>query len=1016
MEFEVLGPVLVRRGGRVTMLTGRLQSSLLGVLLLRANQPVSVDALIDVLWGDQLDARATQKLQLHVHRLRGVLAEPDRLSFSPAGYRLQVLPGELDAERFESLLDEAHAVADHDPQRAIELLRGALDMWTGDPFRDMDVSMLADWALRLVELRLVALETLYQAELACGLNAAVIGELRELVRQYPVRERLHGLLMGALYRAGRQAEALQVYRTARNMLVKELGVEPAPELRALHERMLTGEPLVLAVEASPPTAPAQLPMNVRVFVGRDAEHAELDGLLSTGTGAVVAAVTGTAGVGKTALAVRWAHRVRDRFPDGQLYVDLRGYGPDQPVSPADALAGFLRALGADGAGIPQDLAERAARFRTMVASSRILIVLDNARTVEQLRPLLPGSPSCFVVVTSRDALVGLVAREGAHRLALDRLPRADACALFRTLLGDRADAEPEAVCALGEQCARLPLALRITAELIRSRSTHSLREFVDELSGRQDSLDLLDLDGDPHTAVRAVFSWSYHSLDRVAARMFRLLGLHPGHDTDEYAAAALAGADLRETRRALDVLRRAHLVDQCSAGRYQSHDLLRAYASELTASTDSADEREGALSRLLSYYMHTASTAMDVVARDDYAQRPSTPKPGGEVPVFATYDHAWRWLDAERANLLEAGRHREPGFVINLSRTVWRYLDIGGYYNDAMILHTRALDAARILVDERAEAGARRVLGVTLARLGSHRDAADHLTRALVVFRRTGDHLFEIATLSVLGSVYRKKGELEKATRWLEQAIALIDPDMSWYLRCVVMIHYVRNLLSLGRPQKALRYLDATFTLCQDNHDNHLECNVMCALARAYVHIGRDNDAFDHAHRNLANAREAGFRAIEADCLRVLGVVHRRRGDREQALRHHEEAVKLARAVGDTELIAETLNALASTHAFAGHPAEALRCHGDALTVATEASERGELANAHVGIGDVHAQRGEHDLARGHWLRALEVSSGFGALRTAEVRARLDCAPKAVNTAASQVVPVGGVSRTLPTE
>ncbi|ONI92319.1 hypothetical protein ALI22I_04450 [Saccharothrix sp. ALI-22-I] len=318
-------------------------------------------------------------------------------------------------------------------------------------------------------------------------------------------------------------------------------------------------------------------MDVRGFVGRDAELAELDNLLSTGEAAVISAVAGTAGVGKTALAVRWAHRVRERFPDGQLYVDLRGYGPDQPVSPEDALAGFLRALDLEGAAIPQDLAERAARFRTLVARSRMLILLDNARTVEQLRPLLPGGSSCFVVVTSRDALAGLVAREGAHRLDLDRLPSEDAHRLLRELLGDRVDAEPGAARALVERCARLPLALRITAELIRSRPTRGLSEFVDELSGQQGALDLLDADGDPHTAVRAVFSWSYRRLDAVAARVFRLLGLHPGHDADDHAAAALAGVSLRETRRALDMLRRAHLVDQISDGRYQPHDLLRAY-------------------------------------------------------------------------------------------------------------------------------------------------------------------------------------------------------------------------------------------------------------------------------------------------------------------------------------------------------------------------------------------------------------------------------------------------------
>ncbi|WP_158634387.1 tetratricopeptide repeat protein [Amycolatopsis sp. WAC 01375] len=987
VEFQVLGPVRVRGAGRAHALSGRLQSILLGVLLVRANQPVPVDTLTGALWGDKPDPRSEQRLQLHVHRLRGVLAEPDRLSFGAAGYRLRVLPGELDSERFASLFEEARTIADEEPQRAVELLREALGLWHADPFRDVEVPLLADWAQGLVELRSVALETLYQAELACGLNAAIIGELTELVRRYPVRERLHGLLMSALYRAGRRADALDAYRAARDTLVEELGVEPGPELRELHRRLLAGERLGPAEKTS--SAPAQLPMDVREFVGRDAELAELDGLLLAGEAAVISVVAGTAGVGKTALAVRWGHRTRERFPDGQLYVDLRGYGSDQPVSPEDALGGFLRALDLDGAAIPQDLAERAARFRTLVARRRMLIVLDNARTVEQLRPLLPGSPSCFVVVTSRDALAGLVAREGARRLDLDRLSSEDARGLLRELLGDRVAAEPAAARELVERCARLPLALRITAELIRSRPARGLGEFVDELAGRQSPLDLLDVDGDPQTAVRAVFSWSYRRLDASVARMFRLLGLHPGHDTDDRAAAALAGTGVWETRRMLDVLRRAHLVDQPSDGRYQPHDLLRAYAAELAEATDSADEREAALSRLLDHYVSTASAAMDVVAPDDYAQRPKASEFPGEAPLFSTYDHAWRWLDAERANLLEAGRHGGPASVIHVSETVWRYLDTGGYYDDAAALHGRALDAARDLGSERAEANARRVLGVTMSRLGRDREAIDHLEWALAAFQRVGDQEFQAATLSFLGCVYGKRGELEEARRRFERALVLTERGGSGYLHCAVRINHSRNLLSLGRAEEARHHLDAVFALREDDRDKYIECNAVNLLARVFVHLGQNEAAFEHARRCLALAREAGFRTQEADSLGFLGVVYRRRGDLERALRHHEEAVALARAVGDTELIAEALNALGTTHAAAGRSAEALHRHGEALAVATEAGHGEQLAHANAGIGDVHAELGEHDHARRHWLQVLAFYRDLDVPQAAETRTKL---------------------------
>ncbi|GAB3006113.1 AfsR/SARP family transcriptional regulator [Saccharothrix stipae] len=530
MEIRVLGPVEVRHGERVEVLSGRLQRTLLGVLLERANQPVPVDVLTDALWGDRPDPRTARRLQLHVHRLRGVLDAPDRLTFCPNGYRLRTRPEEVDAERFEALVKAGVATSGREPQRAIESLRAALTLCRGTPFADLEVPALTDWARRLAERRLAAVESLYQAELACGLHEAVIGELSDLVREHPWRERLHELLMTTLHRAGRRSEALEVYRRARHALVSELGLEPGPRLRELHRRVLADD---LPTQTPTPEVrparrdvPAQLPVDVRGFAGREAELAELDGLLSAEAPVTISTVSGAAGVGKTALAIRWAHRVRDRFPDGQLYADLRGYGPDEPTSAADVLAGFLRSLGLDGAAIPDDLDERAARFRTLLDQRRVLILLDNARTVERVRPLLPAGSSCFTLVTSRDPLAGLVARYGAHRVCLERLSSADAVDLLRGLLGTRADVEPEAVAALVERCAGLPLALRVAAEVVRSRPGRALGEPAAELADRPDALDPLITDDDPRTSVRAVFSGSCQRLDHAVAKVFRRYGRH----------------------------------------------------------------------------------------------------------------------------------------------------------------------------------------------------------------------------------------------------------------------------------------------------------------------------------------------------------------------------------------------------------------------------------------------------------------------------------------------------------
>ncbi len=992
MEFRVLGALEVRHGERVGVLSGRLRRTLLGVLLARANQPVPVDVLTDALWGDRPDPRAGQKLQLHVHRLRGVLDDPARLSFGAAGYRLRARPEEVDAERFEALVGAGVAAAEREPQRAIESLRAALALWRGTPFEDVEVPVLADWARRLTERRLTAAESLYQAQLACGLHEAVIGELVELVAEHPLRERLHGLLMTALYRAGRRSEALEVYRRARETLVSELGLEPGPELRELQCHVLADdspEPAP-ADRAARREVPAQLPVDVRGFVGREAELVELDGLLSAEAPVVISAVAGTAGVGKTALAVRWAHRVRDRFPDGQLYVDLRGYGPDEPVLAADALAGFLRALGLDGAAIPEDLAERAARFRTLVDQRRMLVLLDNARTVEQVRPLLPASPSCFTLVTSRDSLAGLVVRHGAHRLVLDRLSPADAVGLLRELLGARVDAEPAAVGSLVERCARLPLALRITAELVRSRPGRAVGELVGELAEAQDALDLLDVDGDPHTAVRAVFSWSYRQLDPAVAGVFRLLGLHPGHDIDAHAVAAAAGTGLRETRRALDVLVRAHLVDRTPGDRYQPHDLLRAYAAELAEATDSATDRDAALTRLFGYYLATASAAMNVIAPHEAERRPKVAAPDAESPVFDSYDAAFGWLDRERANLLATTQHGEPDYVVKVSDTVWRYLSIGRYHDDAITLHTSALHAAQALGDTAAEADAGRVLGAAKLRVGLLPQAAEHLEQALALYRQVGDRFLQGSSLNNLGIVHWRRGALAAAADCFRRALALFKDAGVEHLGSPAMNNLARVLCIVGRYDEALDLHERGLVIARDAGNPSHEANALCGKAEVNTAIGRYQQALDDARQAVTVAQNAGHRVLAGAALCVLGTAHRQLGDHGLAVHHLESALRIARAVGDPYDLIAALSGLAAAHASAGNPSEALQLYREVLTTENGQAHQDEFAHAFAGIGDVHAGLGEHDHAREYWQRALVIYRRLGMPQVDAVAARLD--------------------------
>ncbi|HMD91447.1 MAG TPA: AfsR/SARP family transcriptional regulator [Trebonia sp.] len=598
LRVQLLGPVRAWRGERELELGGPRRRALLGMLA-HARQAVSRGALIDGLWGSEPPASAENSVHVYIAGLRRVL-EPRRAPRAPSqfltgagdGYRLRLAPGTLDTEVLGQRMADARRLAAEDPAAAARALDAALGLWQGASLAGIPGSWAEIERARLDELRQTATADRIDIMLTLGSHHEALAELAALIRQHPLQERFHGQLMLALYRCGRQADALGAFAHARRALADQLGIDPGPALQRLHQQILTAD---TALDLPQPggrvkrtLVPRELPAGVNTFTGRSAELAALDQLLAAGgradrdsakAAALTCVVAGTAGVGKTALAVHWGHRVRDAFPGGQLYVDLRGYDPGEPVTAAGALAGFLRALGVAARDIPADVGERAACYRSLLDGRRALVVLDNAASVEQVRPLLPGTPSCVVVVTSRDSLAGLVARHGAHRLGLDLLPAGDAVGLLRELIGERVAAEPVAAATLAGQCARLPLALRVAAELAAVRPDMDLAELACELADEERRLDLLDAGGDPRTAVRAVFSWSYRRLPADVARAFRLIGLHPGPDLDTFTAAALTGTSAQRAADLLRQLARGHLIYRAAPGRYAMHDLLRAYAA-----------------------------------------------------------------------------------------------------------------------------------------------------------------------------------------------------------------------------------------------------------------------------------------------------------------------------------------------------------------------------------------------------------------------------------------------------
>ncbi|GID91362.1 BTAD domain-containing putative transcriptional regulator [Amorphoplanes digitatis] len=685
VRIQVLGQVRVEVAGATVSPASTGQRTVLALLAVAGGQMLTRAQLIDTLWVGRPPPSAVNVVQTHVKNLRRLL-EPSRPAHGrsvvlPAvgdGYALRVPREDIDLFRFRALVERARAEPGRDGGRAAGLLGEALRLWRGAPLADVPVLAGHPKVLALAQERRLALLRCGEALTRAGRFAEAVRVLEEAVAAEPLDEVGQARLITAYQAAGRRAQAFAAFHRVRGLLADELGVDPGLELIAAHEALLRqdGAAPERANGAAPPAPPplAQLPAEAFGFTGREAWMAELDRLAGPSAGPPrVLLITGTAGVGKTALALRWAHRRRDLFPDGQLYLDLRGYGPEQPMRPVDALRRMLRALGLPGEQVPLEVEECAAGFRSLIDGRRMLVVLDNAASVEQVRHLLPGSSSCLVVVTSRDAQAGLVARHGAARMVLDLLDEGEAVALLHALIGARVAAEPQAAATLAARCARLPLALRVVAELALARPDTSLAELAGDLADHRDRLALLDAAGDRHTGVGSVLQWSYRDLAPSTAAAFGLLALHPGADFDRHVAAALTGVGTPAVDQVLDRLTRAHLVQRDDSGRYRMHELLRAHARGLSGGIDSAAGR-AAGTRLLDHYLAATAAAIDTLHPAGRPCRPDSGTHPPATPAFPDAASARGWLDAERANLLavvlHAAEHGWPAHAVRLRRTL----------------------------------------------------------------------------------------------------------------------------------------------------------------------------------------------------------------------------------------------------------------------------------------------------------------------------------------------------------
>jgi tetratricopeptide (TPR) repeat protein len=740
-----------------------------------------------------------------------------------------------------------------------------------------------------------------------------------------------------------------------------------------------------AIPLPPPSVPRQLPPDIPAFTGRvdclAALDRQLDGRRDSRT-AVVSAIAGTPGVGKTALAVHWAHRVVDRFPDGQLHLNLRGHDAHAPLTATDAAAILLRALGDED--VPSTLEERASRLRSALADRKVLLVLDNVGSVEQVRHLLPATRSCFALITSRDSLAGLCVLDGAQRIDLDVLSAAEAVELLRRLLGERVYWESDAAAELAGLCARLPLALRIVAELARSMP---LADVVAQLADERTRLDLLDSSGDPRSMVRAVFSWSYRRLPDDAARLFLLLGRHPGRDFDVPSAAALLDRPPAEAARTLDLLRRANLVQDRGNHRYDRHDLLRDYGRDLAEAAPS--EVVGpATTRLLDHYLST-TTAAFALAYPVHLRQDSGPPPSWLADPAA----ARIWLAAEADNLVAvvelAAATGRADLATRLAAAAARHLDTTGQWPEALRMHRAALAAAQGVGDVAAEATALRDMGIAAGTLGDHGQALEWFRRCADLRRGLGDGLGTAAVLSSIGIMLDALSRFEESIAAQQESIALSRAQGETHRAAMGLLNLGVVLQQRGDVDQALANHREALAAFREAGDALGEAHALTNIGVALNLSGEPAQAMPLLHEALTAYQRLGSRIGEAFALKGLGSALAAGGDHVAAIPRYGDALEITGELNEIGLRTEILNRIGRAKCAAGDHSGARDAHHDALSLAREYGDRLEEANALHGLGRVARATDHPAAALTHWHQALELYTALGVSDADRLRAEL---------------------------
>ncbi|MDX3149180.1 BTAD domain-containing putative transcriptional regulator [Streptomyces scabiei] len=1013
-RLDILGPLTLHVAGRRTQPGATKQSSLLALLALHPGTPVSQEEIVDILWEDHPPASSLNMIHTYVTRLRRLLAPAARPGEPSGGVLLRSRAGYLldpggdghgsDAARFTTL-----ASLPEDTDEAYAQAESALRLWRGAVLQDMP-SRLREHpsAVTLTRLRLTVLQAYADSALARGTTENALHELRRAADLEPLHEGVHARLMLALAASGEQAAALSLYTALRDRLDDQLGVRPGPELTDAHLRVLrrdlpppaTARTTVSPAPApsTPPVVPALLPYDAAFFTGRADHLARLDALLPAAGerpagGSGVCALTGAGGAGKTALAVHWAHRVRDRFPDGQLFVDLRGHSPEGPVRPVEALTRFLLALGVAAEAVPGTPETAADLYRTLAAERRLLVVLDNAVDAEQVRPLLPGGPGCLVLVTSRDRLAGLAARDGARRIGVDVLsPEESRLLLHRTLGAERVDADPRAAAELAHACGHLPLALRIAAANLDHTPWRTLEEQAAELRDG-DRLSALSVTGDATTAVRGAFDLSYQALDAPARRLFRLLALVPGPETGLDAAAVVAGLAPAEAAALLERLTAAHMLREHRAGRYRRHDLVALYAAERLRLEETAADRRAASEALYTWLL----TATGHCARLLYPGQPPLPPtgtygddkgdggddkgdggagPGDAVPPLRIPDAAAaiRWLDDELPNLAaavqQAAAERHPAS--------WRLADALRGHSwtrktavDWAALGRAALDAARAADEPVAQAAMHNLLGGAELHQSLPHAAIPHFERTLALSEEGGWPEGTAVALTNLASVNWLVGRLTRGAEYLERATEIDRRNGMPDGHPVVLLTLGITLRDLGRLTESLERLRGAERAPRDLGSQHNGILTHANLGRTLYLLGDPARATHHLTTALTMVRESGEQGSEAYVLRFQSSLRRDSGDLTTALDMATTATRLFDQDGEEYYRADARIALGSVLLALARPGEADVAYREALKLAEERGADELRARALLGLAAVTDPPDREQISR-----ALDIARG----------------------------------------